>query len=370
MTERSAEHATATIFELGSLADALTAEAFGEFVTCFNPFTPRRAEWTRHRDIATPRLQSLIDFLLLNRPVEQVKLPENICRMLPQLAELGLVTERGRRVILADGLVLLPVFGRWLLCQPPGPNASHYFGDDTVALLSRLTPRAGGRCLDLCAGPGMLGLHCAGIAEHVTAVEYTPRSAQLARLNVELNRLSARMDVVEGDLYEPVQGLRFDTIVANPPMLPYPDAFSPPNIGHGGNDGFRLTRRILSGLGTAMTPKGAAQIIGTCLSDGHTPIGLHQLQQACGRRLQLTVCAISHHFIGGSGPWFETLAATVALASGVEEAIVRREYEIMLERLSASHLCHIFLHAIHGAGDLDIMDFSHGQSASGWHVGR
>src|SRR5215203_1619983 len=69
----------------------------------------------------------------------------------------------------------------------------------------------GRQMLDLCSGTGILGL---------TAVDLSRRAVLNARLNARLNGLE--LTVLRGDLFEPVEGRRFDLIVSNPPYIPAP----------------------------------------------------------------------------------------------------------------------------------------------------
>ena len=73
--------------------------------------------------------------------------------------------------------------------------------------------------LDLCAGSGAVAVAAAlAGAGEVTAVDVSRRSALAVRLNAALN--GVRVRALQGDLFEPVAGRRFDLIVSNPPYLP------------------------------------------------------------------------------------------------------------------------------------------------------
>lgn len=73
--------------------------------------------------------------------------------------------------------------------------------------------------LDLCTGTGALAISAAlGGASSVNAVDLTAVAARCAGLNARLN--GARVRVHRGDLLAPVQGLKFDMIVSNPPYIP------------------------------------------------------------------------------------------------------------------------------------------------------
>jgi hypothetical protein len=306
--------------------------------------------------------------LLLNRAVRRDLLPQGIRAVLAGVIQSGLMAEDGEEVWLTGGLVLLPVFGKWLFCQPPNRNPAFYFGDDSIGLLTRILPRAGGVCLDLCTGPGLLALHSAGIAKHVTAVEFDPASAALARLNASLNRLAHRIDVRQGDLFDPVRDQRFDTITANPPMLPYPEELAVPRIGHGGADGLQFTRRILAELPHALSETGTAQIIGTCLSDGAAPLVIPSLRaQASIQMTDLTVSVLSHQPVTQSLLW-EALVATLVATSGSDAADVRAAYANLLARAQATHLCHLYIHATPGKGEFHLIDMARSNAHGTWYL--
>lgn len=352
--------------DLGELGDALTWSGLGEYAGCFDPLKPRQAVWRANLNAAPTRLRPLVEFFLLNQAVSTDRLSEPIRAGLIPLAEAGLIETRGHDLALAGGLVILPVFGRWVICHPPRIDPRFYLGDDTVALLARLAPLAGGSCLDLCAGPGALALHAAGVARRVTAVEKDPSSACLARLNASLNRLSARIEVLEGDLYDPVAGRRFDTVVANPPLLPLPDGLGPLPLGDGGADGLAFTRAILEGLADALTPGGVGLMIGAGLGDGRALLGLESLARAGGGRLDLTVSLLSHRALDEAGAFWTALTHTVGLALGKPPALVQEAYRRHLAKVGASSLCHLFVHARLGRGLVDVIDLADAHVGETW----
>lgn len=86
--------------------------------------------------------------------------------------------------------------------------------------------RPSGRWLDVCTGTGFLALtaHRLG-ASNVTAVDICPQAVRNAKLNATLHRAPLR--VLQGDLFAPVQGERFDVIVSNPPYVPADPSAAP-----------------------------------------------------------------------------------------------------------------------------------------------
>jgi release factor glutamine methyltransferase len=97
-----------------------------------------------------------------------------------------------------------------------------------AALLGGVMARhdlAGRAVLDLCTGTGILGLTAARLGARATGVDLSRRAALNARLNARLNGLA--LEVLRGDLFEPVRGRRFDLSVSNPPYIPAPPGDRP-----------------------------------------------------------------------------------------------------------------------------------------------
>ncbi len=87
---------------------------------------------------------------------------------------------------------------------------------------SQLTPElvpSGAEVLDMGTGSGVCALFAARHARKVTAVDINPDAVRCARINVLMNRLEAGIEVLQGDLFEPLAGRRFDLILFNPPFL-------------------------------------------------------------------------------------------------------------------------------------------------------
>src|SRR5207248_3880153 len=78
------------------------------------------------------------------------------------------------------------------------------------------------RALDLGTGPGIQALLAARHCEQVVAVDLNERALEIAGLNAELNGIG-NVELRGGDWFEPVEGERFDLIVANPPYVVSPE---------------------------------------------------------------------------------------------------------------------------------------------------
>ena len=105
------------------------------------------------------------------------------------------------------------------LVTPPGVFAPISDSRFLAEVLREQTLPLRASVLDLCTGSGILAVTAAMRgARSVTAVDCSRRAVLTTRLNARLN--GVRVKAVRGDLYEPLNDLRFDAIVSNPPYVP------------------------------------------------------------------------------------------------------------------------------------------------------
>ncbi|WP_143135358.1 methyltransferase [Burkholderia ubonensis] len=357
------------VFDPGLLADWLARSGYGEFVANFDPLMPRPHAWRACRESVPVSLKPVVDLFLMNESVDADAIPASLQALIPALLDIGLIVALAGNRIATPGLVILPVWGNWLICERPGPNPAFYFGEDSVALLARMLPRSGGDCLDLCTGPGLHAVHCARFARSVAAVEIDATAARLARINARLNRVADRLDVFHGDLYQPVEGRRFHTIVANPPLLPYPDTLPAPRVGYAGPDGFRIVGRILEGLPRALRDGGVAQIIGMTLSDGRMPVIAGRLDSIAKESdMAIRFSALSHKRLMSGDAYFDLVTGSIMRASGKGDSLVKDALRKMLASQKCSHLCTFFLHVVPGNGQFDLVDVSQPDRPGFWYI--
>jgi ribosomal protein L3 glutamine methyltransferase len=113
------------------------------------------------------------------------------------------------------------------------------------------------RVLDLGTGCGCIAIACARALPHsrIDAVDLSRDALDVARRNVERHGVADRVSLLQGDLYEPVAGRRYDVILSNPPYvsdaemrrLPREYAHEPEIALRAGSDGLDIARRILAG---------------------------------------------------------------------------------------------------------------------------
>lgn len=123
-----------------------------------------------------------------------------------------------------------------------------------------------GRILELGTGSGCLAI-LAALAypdAHVDAVDISPEALTLAEENVADYGLGDRVSLLEGDLFAPVAGRRYDLILANPPYVTERSmAALPPEYRHepplglaGGEGGLDIVRCIVASAGEFLAPGG------------------------------------------------------------------------------------------------------------------
>jgi release factor glutamine methyltransferase len=100
------------------------------------------------------------------------------------------------------------------LVIPPGvfPPSGTMLGECVLAEV-----REGDRVLDMGTGSGVHAILAASKSTSVVAVDINPKATETARFNAILNGVQDRVEVLDSDLFEHVEG-RFDLIVFDPPF--------------------------------------------------------------------------------------------------------------------------------------------------------
>ena len=122
------------------------------------------------------------------------------------------------------------------------------------------------RVLDLCTGSGCIGI---AMAEYnpdwlVDLADISDDALALARENVDFQDAGARVRIVKSDLFDALQGERYDLIVSNPPYVTEQEfAALPPEYGHepklgltAGDDGLDFALRILADAADHLADEG------------------------------------------------------------------------------------------------------------------
>ena len=122
----------------------------------------------------------------------------------------------------------------------------------------------GARVLDMFTGSGALAIAAAqeGAAK-VSAVDLSRRAALNARINAAINRVE--VEVLRGDLFAPLDGRRFDLILANPPYVPSAEATLPGGgaalAWEGGRGGRAVIDPFCDQVAEHLSPRGSAVLV-------------------------------------------------------------------------------------------------------------
>lgn len=137
----------------------------------------------------------------------------------------------------------------------------------TRVLIEAMVLPTSGSVLDLGCGYGAVGITAAKVNPnlHVVMTDVNMRAVRLARKNIEANK-AANAEVRYGHLYEPVEDLRFNCVLSNPPVSAGMDTvkaivLGAPNVMAPGGS-FQMV--IRSKIGAKTLPEAFCQAFGNC----------------------------------------------------------------------------------------------------------
>jgi release factor glutamine methyltransferase len=163
------------------------------------------------------------------------------------------------------------------------------------------------RVLDVGTGSGLLAISAAlAGAGQVTAVDLNPAAVLAARANAGMYALAARVRVVQGDMFEPVTGERFDLIVCNPPYL-RGEPTSPGLLAYMAGDDFGWLRKFSQGAAGHLNPGGRCLLVLADSTDLAAVLGIFRQSGWRVRPIAERDLIVEHMFIielsrqGGDG---------------------------------------------------------------------
>lgn len=122
------------------------------------------------------------------------------------------------------------------------------------------------RILDLCTGNGCIGIAAAVFMPDVSVdlADLSADALDLARQNVQKYELEGRVNVIQSDLFEALEGRQYDLIVSNPPYVPassmekLPEEYhhEPSNALEADDGGMAIVDKILEQSGNYMKNNG------------------------------------------------------------------------------------------------------------------
>ena len=256
----------------GVLRDYLRSVGFDEKSICSRLGIPGlRVLLTRLRRGLHPLKESdavsiLTRLLLLGESIKTEDLERVLSLpVVEALISLGLVSpDANDPACISGSVALYPVGSLYIISDRWfAPDGKDYRAPDdivypaitpnTLEFMSILPETRCENLLELCSGTGAVALAASNYASKSWAIDITERSTQMAEFNRLLNGLDS-VTILKGDLYQGVEGLTFDRIVAHPPYMP---VLHPAQIFYdGGADGEQVTRRCVEALPRFLKPGG------------------------------------------------------------------------------------------------------------------
>lgn len=174
-------------------------------------------------------------------------------RLFSDLQEAKLIRIEENGVQCRSTVRIEPV-GNLLVCAdripdklPVRPDLVYHSWDYSAQLYTRIIPPTNcASFLEMCCGSAYVCLKAArNFAQSVHGVDINPRAIRFAEFNKKLNGIE-NITTYCGDLFKPVQAMRFDRIVAHPPYVPA--LVDSVTYKDGGVDGERISTGLIRGL--------------------------------------------------------------------------------------------------------------------------
>ncbi len=142
--------------------------------------------------------------------------------------------------------------------------------EDSYLLADNLEIKSTDRVLEIGTGTGIVAMYASKFSEYITVTDINLDACQLAYKNFKKNNIE-NIEILFGNLFEPVKNRKFDVILFNLPYLPTEEydiidddlnyAFD------GGIDGRKVIDDFLNQLKNHLNDKGKVQLIQSSLSD-------------------------------------------------------------------------------------------------------
>jgi methylase of polypeptide subunit release factors len=249
--------------------DTLSAAEYSEAgiarAVCMDKFsTPRTGDpILMRRTQGGSALDTLIRLFLLDVPVEIDAARRAVQRMtLESWIDAGLIRLRNGSAVASvkltpyKGLIIAHDFRK--SSAENAPDFVMGIGGATLTLASITVRRPAKAALDLGTGSGILAFLASRHCDRVYAVDRNERAVAIADFNKRLNAIT-NVECRAGNLFEPVQGLDFDLVFADPPYIVSPQ--SDYLYLHGGTRGDEFCRSIVRDVPAYLTEGGYYQML-------------------------------------------------------------------------------------------------------------
>ncbi|HBR80582.1 MAG: hypothetical protein UW63_C0058G0013 [Candidatus Uhrbacteria bacterium GW2011_GWF2_44_350] len=205
---------------------------------------------------------TFLELFLRRRPVSDLAFGS--CNLQP-LIRAKIIELSGKKI--RPILRVFPVQGRFIVSDyftPRHPdNVLPVALDESIYMENSLDVHKGDVTLDVFTGSGIYPIFAAAKARHAVGVDINPKAINYSKFNAILNGVEDKTEFLLGDMFEPVNGRKFDLITANPPYVLIPphktrtDALHAESTG----DGLDIPKLFIAGVDTHLTSGGRVQMI-------------------------------------------------------------------------------------------------------------
>ena len=141
--------------------------------------------------------------------------------------------------------------------------------EDSYLLADNLEIKQGQSVLEIGTGSGIVAMYASRLTDNITVTDINFDACELARKNFEDNGIE-NIEILFGNLFEPVKNRKFDVILFNTPYLPTEeDEVLDDTINYafdGGLNGRKVIDLFLNEVGNHLNDNGIVQIIQSSLS--------------------------------------------------------------------------------------------------------
>lgn len=275
-----------------------------------NTAYPQQVIERLHRTVNSD-LSVILQLFCLARHVPENTIPTTWRSVIRTLEKSGIIRRVDDCCTMAP-LCFYIVDGLIYIAEYPNPLFSIYFGEDSHALLAHkrlLTPNRA-RVLDLCSGAGIQGLSYGAQATEIHLVELNPIAGKLAEVNAAINCPNTNVTVHVIDLVEYLETIisEFDLVLCNPPLVPIPDCYLFNQVSHGGWDGIRFLRPILTKLDKLFSLGGQFITVGvSACVDGRPVIEECLCSSLAGFNVTTTLTYLRSLPLSKQGKWLQMI---------------------------------------------------------------
>ena len=141
--------------------------------------------------------------------------------------------------------------------------------EDSYLLADNLEIKQGQNVLEIGTGSGIVAMYASRLTDNITVTDINFDACELARKNFEDNNIE-NIEILFGNLFEPVENRKFDVILFNTPYLPTEeDEVLDNTINYafdGGLNGRKVIDLFLNEVGNHLNDGGIVQMIQSSLS--------------------------------------------------------------------------------------------------------